>query len=107
GRGSANPRGSRDVRGLRANGIGQSPRRRRAKYRGRRDAGWRRGLSAASRPARTRPEIRLMKYRISRRADKDVAAICNHVAEDNPMAAEQLDDRLHQEIQFLAQFPGI
>jgi toxin ParE1/3/4 len=48
-----------------------------------------------------------MKYRISRRADRDVAAICNCVAEDNPMAAEQLDDRLHQEIQFLAQFPGI
>ena len=48
-----------------------------------------------------------MKYRISRRADMDLTAICNYIAHDNPVAAEQLDERIHQEIQFLARFPGV
>lgn len=47
-----------------------------------------------------------MKYRISRRADRDIEIICNRIAENNPVAADRLDERFHKEIQFLAQFPG-
>ena len=48
-----------------------------------------------------------MKYRISRRADADVRAICDRIAEDNPDAADRLDERIHTAIQTLARFPGM
>jgi len=42
-----------------------------------------------------------MKYRISRRADTDIECICDYIAENNPDAAERLDDRIHQAISTL------
>jgi len=48
-----------------------------------------------------------MKYRISRPADKDIEQICSYIAEDNPAAADQLDERIHKAIKMLARLPGI
>jgi toxin ParE1/3/4 len=48
-----------------------------------------------------------MKYRISRRADSDIERICDRIAEDNPDAADRLDDRIHHAIQQLAEVPGM
>ncbi len=48
-----------------------------------------------------------MKYRISRRADVDIERICDCIAEDNPDAADRLDQEIHQAIQLLAKFPGM
>lgn len=48
-----------------------------------------------------------MKYRISRRADKDLEAICDYVAEANPDAAERLDGQIHDAIKKPARFPGM
>lgn len=47
-----------------------------------------------------------MRYRISCRADADIERICDHVAADNPDAADRLDERLHREIQLLAGPPA-
>lgn len=46
-----------------------------------------------------------MKYRISRRANADIEALCDRIAENNPDAAEELDERLHEAIKLLARFP--
>ena len=48
-----------------------------------------------------------MKYRISRAADKDIERICDHIANDNPDAADRLDGKIHRAIQLLAKFPGM
>jgi plasmid stabilization system protein ParE len=48
-----------------------------------------------------------MRYRISRRADTDIERICDHVAADNPDAADRLDEQLHRAIQLLARFRGL
>jgi len=48
-----------------------------------------------------------MKYRISRRADTDIERICDYIAQDNPDAADRLDERIHRAIQLLARFPGM
>lgn len=48
-----------------------------------------------------------MKYRISRRADKDIEKICDFTARDNLDAANRLDERIHQTIKSLAEFPGM
>jgi plasmid stabilization system protein ParE len=48
-----------------------------------------------------------MSYRISRRANADIEAICNHIAKDNANAADRLDQLLHRTFQMLAQFPGM
>ena len=48
-----------------------------------------------------------MKYRVSRRADTDIERICDHIAQDNPDAADRLDERIHRAIQLLARFPGM
>jgi plasmid stabilization system protein ParE len=48
-----------------------------------------------------------MKYRISPRADADIEHICDRIAEDNPEAADRLEDRIHDAIQRLADVPGI
>ncbi|HYV36200.1 MAG TPA: type II toxin-antitoxin system RelE/ParE family toxin [Gemmataceae bacterium] len=48
-----------------------------------------------------------MKYRISRRADADIERICDYIAENNPDAAERLDEKIHRAIQLLADFPGM
>ena len=52
-------------------------------------------------------EITHMNYRISRRADTDIDRICNRIAEDNPDAADRLDEQIHRAIQLLAAFPGM
>jgi plasmid stabilization system protein ParE len=39
-----------------------------------------------------------MKYRISRRADNDLEAICDYIAEANPDAADRLDEQIHNAI---------
>ncbi len=48
-----------------------------------------------------------MSYRISPRANADIEAICDYIARDNPDAADRLDDRIHDAITLLAQFPGM
>lgn len=48
-----------------------------------------------------------MTYRISRRANADIEAICDHIAKDNPAAAARIDELIHSTIQLLAQFPGM
>ena len=48
-----------------------------------------------------------MKYRISRRADSDIERICDRIAEENPDAADRLDEQIHRAIQLLAKFPGM
>lgn len=48
-----------------------------------------------------------MTYRISPQANADLEAICNYVAQDNPGAADSLDERIHKAIRLLAQFPGM
>ncbi len=48
-----------------------------------------------------------MNYRISRRADTDIERICDRIAEDNPGAADRVDEQIHRAIQMLARFPGI
>src|SRR5436309_11113052 len=46
-----------------------------------------------------------MKYRIARRASADIEHICDYIAKDNPDAADQLEDRIHEAIKLLAKFP--
>jgi plasmid stabilization system protein ParE len=46
-----------------------------------------------------------MNYRISRRADNDTEYICDHISENNPDAADRLDEQIHRAIQLLAKFP--
>jgi toxin ParE1/3/4 len=46
-----------------------------------------------------------MNYRISPRANADIEAICDRIAENDPAAADRLDERFHQAIRLLAQFP--
>ena len=46
-----------------------------------------------------------MNYRISKRANADIEAICARIGTDNPPAADRLDERIHHAIQMLAQFP--
>jgi plasmid stabilization system protein ParE len=46
-----------------------------------------------------------MTYRISRQAHKDIEAICDYIAENNPDAAERLDDRFHEAMHLLGRFP--
>jgi plasmid stabilization system protein ParE len=48
-----------------------------------------------------------MNYRISRKADTDIESICERIAEDNPGAADRLDQQIHQAVQLLAEFPGL
>jgi len=48
-----------------------------------------------------------MKYRISRMADADIERICDRIAEDNPDAADRVDQEIHRVIRLLARFPGI
>src|SRR5258708_8019837 len=48
-----------------------------------------------------------MKYRISQRADADIQHACDRIAEDNPDAADRLDEQIHRAIQILAKFPGL
>jgi plasmid stabilization system protein ParE len=48
-----------------------------------------------------------MNYRISRQADTDIERLCDYVAEDNPDAADRLDEQLHRAIELLAKFPGL
>jgi toxin ParE1/3/4 len=47
-----------------------------------------------------------MTYRISRHANADLEAICDRIALDNPVAADNLDLR-HSAIAMLSQFPGM
>jgi plasmid stabilization system protein ParE len=46
-----------------------------------------------------------MTYRISRRANADIEAICDYIAQDNLAAANRLDLRIHTTIEMLSQFP--
>ena len=48
-----------------------------------------------------------MKYRISRKADADIERICDYIAEDNPDAADRLDEQIHRAIRLVAKFPGL
>jgi plasmid stabilization system protein ParE len=48
-----------------------------------------------------------MNYRISRKANADIERICDHIALDNPKAAERMDARIHAAIKLLAQIPGM
>lgn len=46
-----------------------------------------------------------MRYRISIRANRDLEHIFDFIARDNIDAAERLDERFHNSIKTLAQFP--
>ncbi|MBZ0189130.1 MAG: type II toxin-antitoxin system RelE/ParE family toxin [Candidatus Obscuribacterales bacterium] len=46
-----------------------------------------------------------MTYRISGRANADIEAICNYIAQDNPEAADHIDLRIHTTIEMLSRFP--
>ena len=46
-----------------------------------------------------------MTFRISRRANADIEAICDYVLKDNAEAANRLDERIHKTIEILARFP--
>jgi toxin ParE1/3/4 len=48
-----------------------------------------------------------MKYRISRLADRDIDQIWQHIADDNPDAADRVDASLHEAMKLLAKMPGI
>ena len=48
-----------------------------------------------------------MNYRISRQADADIDLICDYIAQNNPDAADRIDDQIHDAIQRLARFPGM
>ncbi len=48
-----------------------------------------------------------MNYRISRKADADIENICDYIAQNNPDAADRLDEQIHQAIRLLAKFPGL
>jgi len=39
-----------------------------------------------------------MNYRISRKADADIERICDHIAEENPDAADCVDQQIHRAI---------
>jgi plasmid stabilization system protein ParE len=49
----------------------------------------------------------MAKYRISRRADADVAAIWDYIAADSIEAADKVELAIHNEIKRLAGMPGI
>lgn len=48
-----------------------------------------------------------MSYRLSRQADRDIQSICEHISEQDPAAADRLEDRIHESLELLAQFPGM
>ena len=48
-----------------------------------------------------------MNYRISKRADRDIEAICDYIARDNVTAADKLDQRLHEQIKRLSDTPAL
>jgi plasmid stabilization system protein ParE len=48
-----------------------------------------------------------MTYRISRQADADIESICDFIARDNPLAADRLDEKIHQTVKTLSEFPGM
>jgi len=48
-----------------------------------------------------------MNYRISRKANSDIEQICDAIADDNPDAADRLDEKIHGAIERLAEFPGM
>lgn len=48
-----------------------------------------------------------MSYRITKKANSDIEAICDYIARDNTDAADKMDERFHREIQQLVLFPGM
>jgi len=48
-----------------------------------------------------------MNYRISKRANRDIEAICDYIAKENPKAVDNLDQRLHEQIKRLADMPAL
>jgi toxin ParE1/3/4 len=48
-----------------------------------------------------------MSYRISRMANNDIERICDYIAQDNPAAADRVDEKLHEAIELLAKVPGM
>jgi toxin ParE1/3/4 len=48
-----------------------------------------------------------MTYRISGRANADIEAIWEYIAQDNIDAATRVDERIHHALHMLARFPGM
>jgi plasmid stabilization system protein ParE len=48
-----------------------------------------------------------VRLRISRRADADLEAIWNYIAQDSADAADRVEERLHSAMCMLAEFPGL
>lgn len=48
-----------------------------------------------------------MNVRISIRANRDIEGICDRISEENPDAADRMDERIQKAILRLANFPGI
>src|SRR3954468_18931644 len=48
-----------------------------------------------------------MKFRISRLADRDIDRLWRFIARDNPIAADRVEEELHDAMKKLASSPGI
>lgn len=48
-----------------------------------------------------------MSYRLSPQANKDIESVCDYIAERDPVAADRLEDRIHEALKLLAQLPGM
>jgi toxin ParE1/3/4 len=48
-----------------------------------------------------------MSYRISPRADADLDEIWTYIAQDNPRAADRMEQALHEAMEQLGRMPGL
>jgi plasmid stabilization system protein ParE len=46
-----------------------------------------------------------MSYRISRMANNDIERICDHIAQDNPAAADRVDENCMKPLSCSPRFP--
>lgn len=48
-----------------------------------------------------------MKFRIARRASKEIDALWDHIASDSVASADKVESSLHNAMKLLAEFPGV
>jgi plasmid stabilization system protein ParE len=49
----------------------------------------------------------MKRFRITPRASADIDEIWTYIAQDNPSAADRVEQQLHDAMRLLAEFPGI
>ena len=49
----------------------------------------------------------MKRFRITHRASADIDEIWTYIAQDNPSAADRVEQQLHDTMNLLAEFPGI